>query len=110
MDPGDPERPLVQGGAGPHHRSRAHHRHRPRLLSVSPHPREAAEERLTQDKGAVDAAGPVDAQHAPTGPWITADGYPQAPTAIIGYVKRCSKKRPSTTGGPDFGITGGPDF
>jgi hypothetical protein len=43
---------------------------------------------MTQDKETVDAAGPVDAQNAPTGPWITADGYPQAPTAIIGYVKR----------------------
>jgi len=26
---------------------------------------------------AVDAAGPVDAQNAPTGPWKTADGFPQ---------------------------------
>jgi hypothetical protein len=34
-------------------------------------------------KEAVDAAGPVDAQNAPTGPWKTADGFPQAPTAII---------------------------
>ena len=33
---------------------------------------------------AVDAAGPVDAQNAPTGPWKTADGFPRAPTAIIG--------------------------
>ena len=32
---------------------------------------------------AVDAAGPVDAQNAPTGPWKTAAGFPQAPTAII---------------------------
>ncbi len=32
---------------------------------------------------AVDADGPVDAQNAPTGPWKTADGFPQAPTAII---------------------------
>jgi len=32
---------------------------------------------------AVDAAGPVDAQNAPTGPWKTADGFPRAPTAII---------------------------
>jgi hypothetical protein len=32
---------------------------------------------------AVDAAGPVDAQNAPTGPWKTADGFPQAPTAVI---------------------------
>src|ERR1700675_2755759 len=98
MDPSDSERAAVQGGPRPHHRSRAHHRHRPRLLSVSPHPREAAEERLTQDKEAVDAAGPVDAQNAPTGPWITADGYPQAPTAIIGYEER-SRTRPSTAGG-----------
>jgi hypothetical protein len=28
---------------------------------------------------AVDAAGPVDAQNAPTGPWKTADGFPRAP-------------------------------
>ena len=34
-------------------------------------------------KEAVDAAGPVDAQNASTGPWKTADGFPQAPTAII---------------------------
>ena len=36
------------------------------------------------DEEAVDAGGPVDAQNAPTGPWKTADGFPQAPTAIIG--------------------------
>jgi hypothetical protein len=30
---------------------------------------------------AVDAAGPVDAQNAPTGPWKTADGFPRASTA-----------------------------
>jgi hypothetical protein len=35
------------------------------------------------DQEAVDAAGPVDAQTAPTAPWKTADGFPQAPTAII---------------------------
>jgi hypothetical protein len=42
-------------------------------------------ERLAPGAGqeAVDAAGPVDAQNAPTGPWKTADGFPQAPTAII---------------------------
>ena len=34
---------------------------------------------------AVDADGPVDAQNAPTGPWKTADGFPQAPTAIINF-------------------------
>jgi hypothetical protein len=34
---------------------------------------------------AVDAAGPMDAQNAPTGPWKTADGFPRAPTAIIGF-------------------------
>ena len=34
-------------------------------------------------KEAVDAAGPVAAQNAPTGPWKTADGFPQASTAII---------------------------
>jgi hypothetical protein len=37
---------------------------------------------------AVDAVGPVDAQNAPTGPWKTADGFPQAPTAIIGSLIR----------------------
>jgi len=36
----------------------------------------------------VDAAGPVDAQNAPTGPWKTADGFPQAPTAIIVFLIR----------------------
>jgi hypothetical protein len=40
-------------------------------------------ERLAPGQEAVDAAGPVDAQNAPTGPWKTADGFPQAPTAII---------------------------
>ena len=35
-------------------------------------------------KEAVDAAGPVDAQNASTGPCKTADGFPRAPTAIIG--------------------------
>ena len=38
---------------------------------------------LGADQEAVDAAGPVDAQNAPTGPWKTADGFPQAPTATI---------------------------
>jgi hypothetical protein len=37
-------------------------------------------------KEAVDAAGPVDAQNAPTAPWKTADGFPQAPTAIINFL------------------------
>jgi hypothetical protein len=36
-------------------------------------------------KEAVDAAGPVDAQNAPTAPWKTADGFPQAPTAILNF-------------------------
>ena len=35
----------------------------------------------TRTEEAVDAVGPVDAQNAPTGPWNTADGVPQAPTA-----------------------------
>jgi hypothetical protein len=35
---------------------------------------------------AVDADGPVDAQNAPTGPWKTADGFPQAPTAILVFL------------------------
>ena len=34
----------------------------------------------------MDAAGPVDAQNAPTGPWKTADGFPQASTAIIVFL------------------------
>ena len=58
----------------------------------------------------MDAAGPVDAQNAPTGPWITADGYPRAPTAIHGYEERSRKNVRQPQGGPDFGITGGPDF
>ena len=43
-----------------------------------------AEERLIPHEEAVDAAGPVDAKNAPTGPWKTEDGFPQASTAIIG--------------------------
>ena len=42
-------------------------------------------ERCTNQE-AVDAAGPVDAQNAPTGPWKTADGFPRAPTAIINFL------------------------
>ena len=38
---------------------------------------------LGADQKAVDADGPVDAQNAPTAPWKTADGFPQAPTASI---------------------------
>jgi hypothetical protein len=45
------------------------------------------------DEEAVDAAGPVDAQTAPTGPWKTADGFPRAPTAIIGSLTRESQSR-----------------
>jgi hypothetical protein len=30
----------------------------------------------------VNAAGPVDAQTAPTGPWKTSNGFPPAPTAV----------------------------
>jgi hypothetical protein len=49
---------------------------------------------------AVDAAGPVDAQNAPTGPWKTADGFPQAPTAIVVFpIKEkegSSQPRPAT--------------
>jgi hypothetical protein len=58
----------------------------------------------------VDAAGPVDAENAPTGPWITADGYPRAPTAIIGYRRVQARTSVNHRGGPNFGITGGPDF
>jgi hypothetical protein len=51
---------------------------------------------------AVDAAGPVDAQNAPTGPWKTADGFPRAPTAIIvslikGESQRRHQTRPATS-------------
>lgn len=49
---------------------------------------------------AVDAGGPVDAQNAPTGPWKTADGFPRAPTAIIGSVikekESSDQTRPAT--------------
>ena len=49
---------------------------------------------------AVDAAGPVDAQNAPTGPWKTADGFPQAPTAaivsVIGTKESDGRDRPAT--------------
>ena len=41
----------------------------------------------------------MDAQNAPTGPWKTADGFPQAPTAIIGYVKRSRKNVRQPQGG-----------
>ena len=59
-------------------------------------------ERLAPGAGqeAVDAAGPVDAQNAPTGPWKTADGFPRAPTAIIvSLIKEkegSSQPRPAT--------------
>jgi hypothetical protein len=49
---------------------------------IDPRDRSMTEPRT--EKEAVDAAGPVDAQNAPTGPWKTADGFPRAPTAIIG--------------------------
>jgi hypothetical protein len=45
---------------------------------------------------AVDAAGPVDAQNAPTGPWKTADGCPQAPTAIIVFLIKEKRQRSAT--------------
>jgi hypothetical protein len=49
---------------------------------------------------AVDAAGPVDAQNAPTGPWKTADGFPQASTAgivsVIGKKESDGRDRPAT--------------
>ena len=46
---------------------------------------------------AVDADGPVDAQNAPTGPWKTADGFPQAPTAILVFlIKGESRSRYQT--------------
>ena len=45
-----------------------------------------SESRISQE--AVDAAGPVDAQNAPTGPWKTADGFPRASTAIIVSLNR----------------------
>ena len=43
---------------------------------------------LGADQKAVDADGPVDAQNAPTAPWKTADGFPQAPTASIACTDR----------------------
>jgi hypothetical protein len=55
--------------------------------------------RKVDPQEAVDAAGPVDAQNAPTGPWITADGYPRAPTAIIRYVRRFRKNVRQPQGG-----------
>jgi hypothetical protein len=58
----------------------------------------------------VDADGPVDAKNAPTGPWKTEDGFPQASTAIIGYEERLRTNVRQPQGGPDFGITGGPNF
>ena len=46
-----PNARSVQSRARPHHRPGAHHRHGPRVLSVSPHEREAAEERLIRRRG-----------------------------------------------------------
>src|SRR6266581_7104137 len=46
MDAGDPEQPAVQGAAGSSDGSGAHHRDRQRVLSISPHAREAEEEGL----------------------------------------------------------------
>lgn len=43
---------------------------------------------LARVSEAVDAAKPVDAQNAPTGPWKTADGFPRASTASIRSVIR----------------------
>jgi hypothetical protein len=52
---------------------------------------------LCTKQEAVDAAGPVDAQNAPTGPWKTADGFPRAPTAIIvSVIKGESQSRHQT--------------
>jgi hypothetical protein len=48
---------------------------------------------------AVDAAGPVDAQNAPTGPWKTADGFPQASTAsLVVWIRKKAdvRHRPAT--------------
>jgi DNA replication protein DnaC len=50
-DPGDPEHAVVQGRPGSDHGSGAHHRHRSRVLSVSPHGRKAAEESLIDARG-----------------------------------------------------------
>jgi hypothetical protein len=55
-------------------------------------------------KEAVDAAGPVDAQNAPTGPWKTADGFPQAPTAIINFLS--SRRMTSEVSDPIWPATG----
>ena len=51
------------------------------------------------DEEAVDAAGPVDAQNAPTGPWKTADGFPRAPTAIIGSLTQEKNHKAGTRHG-----------
>ena len=48
---------------------------------------------------AVDADGPVDAQSAPTGPWKTEDGFPRAPTAVIGSEERSRKNVRQPQGG-----------
>ena len=55
---------------------------------------------LAHASEAVDAAGPVDAQNAPTGPWKTADGVPRASTASIRSLIRANESdgrdRPAT--------------
>ena len=53
----------------------------------------------------MDAAGPVDAQTAPTGPWKTEDGFPQRPQPVILLLIQESsepRKDPQAAGSPDF--------
>jgi hypothetical protein len=50
--------------------------------------RKKRSKRRCSTQEAVDADGPVDAQNAPTSPCKTADGFAQAPTAIIGEETR----------------------
>jgi hypothetical protein len=51
MDAGDPEQPVVQGAAGSGDGPRSHHRDRERVVSFSPHTREAEEEELRVKRG-----------------------------------------------------------
>ena len=49
------------------------------------------------------------AENAPTGPCITATVIHERPPPSSG-TGELTQERPSTAGGPNFGITGGPDF
>ena len=50
---------------------------------------------------AVDAAGPVDAQTAPTGPWKTADGFPQRPPPSLSVNELKTKNGPRLRAGEE---------